>query len=269
MSLNLFSRIKHRSNHEDLFGANLPSSDDNVVISQQNTPVIVNRSNPFTVFQPLPPFSTVLGICDDGLPLLLDLNDPNPGAILISGQQHSGITRLLRSIILSACTLNTPDQLYFHMITPNPGLNHDMGNFDHCYGVYSSYDKAACELVVDLAALVEQRKSGRHLGVKCILAIDNLYEMIKHQDFEVINHLRWLYRFGANNGIWVISTLESERSNMIEDGLLDEQKTQIVAGSEAYLLPDSSHQNQRSQDIQSYRTRIGREWVDFWLPSIS
>ena len=269
MSIDLFNRIKHRSNHEDVFGSNLLSSGDDDVISRHDTSVFVDRSNPFAVFQPLPPFSTVLGICDDGLPLLLDLNDPNPGAILISGQQHSGITRLLKSIIFSACTLNTIDQLYFYLITPNPGTNHDIGNLDHCYGVYSSYDKASCELVVDLSALVEQRKSGRHLGTKCILAIDNLYEMIKHQDFEVINHLRWLYRFGANNGIWVISTLESERTNLIEDGLLDEQKTHIVAGSEALLLSDASHQNQIRQDIQSYRTRIGREWVDFWLPSMS
>jgi len=269
MSLDLFSRIKHRSNHEDVFGSNLLSRGNDFVISQQDSSVIVNRSNPFAVFQPLPPFSTVLGVCDDGLPLLLDLNDPNPGAILISGQQHLGITRLLRSIILSACTLNTPDQLYFYLITPNPGINRDIGNLDHCYGVYSSYDKSACELVIDLASLVEQRKSGRHLGTKCILAVDNLYEMIKHQDFEVINHLRWLFRFGANNGIWVISTLESERSNLIDDGLLNDQKTHIIAGSEAFLIPELSHQNQSSQDIQGYRTLIGREWVDFWLPSMS
>ena len=175
----------------------------------------------------------------------------------------------MRSILISSCSSNTVEQLNFYLITPEPGVHRDLGHLHHCYGIISSYDKSACELVVELAALVEQRKSGRHLGVKCILAIENLYEFIKHQDFEVINHLKWLYRFGANNGIWLVSTIESERSNLIETELLDEQKTHILSGSERWSLPETTAGNQPQQNVQSYSTQIGTEWVDFWLPSMS
>ena len=235
----------------------------------QCSPTRPLANSPFEIFQPLPAYSTILGICEDGLPLVLDLNDPNPGAIMISGRRETGKSRLLRSILISSCSSNTVEQLNFYLITPEPGVHRDLGHLHHCYGIISSYDKSACELVIELAALVEQRKSGRHLGVKCILAIENLYEFIKHQDFEVINHLKWLYRFGANNGIWLVSTIESERSNLIETELLDEQKTHILSGSERWSLPETTAGKQPQQNVQSYRTQIGTEWVDFWLPSMS
>ena len=222
---------------------------------------------PYEIFQPLPAYSTVLGICEDGLPLVLDLNDPNPGAILISGRMHTGKTQLLRSILFSACSSNNAEKLYFYLITPDPGHHQDLKRFDQCYGIFSAYDKATCELIVEMSALVEQRKSGRHLGVKCLIAIENLYEFIKHQDFDVINHLKWLFRCGSSNGIWLVSTMEAERAKLLEPGLLKEQKTHIQSGSERWILPDTTSDHKLHTHLQSYRTMIGNEWVEFWLPS--
>jgi hypothetical protein len=262
MAMDLLERLRLRvTNSSDLSTDESPLLDDQFLY--QNS----HGNTQFEIFQPLPAYSTVLGICEDGLPLVLDLNDPNPGAILISGGRDTGKSQLLRSILSSACATNTVDQLYFYLITPSPGNQSDLNNYSQCYGILSSYDKATCELIVELAALVEQRKSGRLLGVKCILAIDNLYELIKHQDFDVINHLKWLYRFGASNGVWLISTLESERSNLIEPELLTEQKTRIISGSERWILTDSNSALPMKDHLRSYRTRIGNDWVDFWLPS--
>jgi hypothetical protein len=266
MSINLINLYKHHENQSN----NILNSNDAIEVDLMENQVSypdLQSSYPFDIFQPLPSYSTVLGICQDGLPLLLDLNDPNPGAILITGLHHTGKTQLLKSILFSACKMNTTDQLYFYLITPEPGNNGDLNRLEHCYGIYSAYDKNACELVVELSALAEQRKSGRHLGVKCILAIDNLYEFIKHEDFDVINHLRWLYKYGAANGIWLISTLESERTNLLEPALLDEQKTHIFSGRDYLRLPESIPSNQSQSSPQSYRTMIGNEYVEFWLPT--
>ena len=269
MSIDLLERIMLKAAHigqnNDLKGP----SDSPIQYDEYFTPANTLDNSPFEVFQPLPAYSTVLGICEDGLPLILDLNDPNPGAILISGRSHTGKTQLLRSILVSACSSNSVEQLYFYLISPDPGSHIDLRNLDQCYGVFSAYDKSACELIVDLSGLVEQRKSGRHLGVKCILAIDNLYEFIKHQDFEVINHLKWLSQFGANNGIWMISTIETDRSNLVETELLNEQKTHILSGSDRRRIPEMTSDNQQEQHLQCFRTRIGSEWIDFWLPSVS
>jgi hypothetical protein len=267
MSMDLLSRLRIKAtttnqskNYDDF-------SDIGFMLDEQHEYPSQTQNNLLAKFQPLPAYATIMGICEDGLPLVLDLNDPNPGAILITGGRHTGKSQLLRSILISACNSISIDQLYFYVITPEPGNLQDIRQLEHCYGIYSSYDKSACELVVELAALAEQRKSGRHLGVKCVLAIENLYEFIKHQDFEVINHLKWLYRFGASNGIWLISTIESERTNLIEPDLLNEQKTHILSGNSRWSLPDSTTQHNVQDQLANYRTRIGSEWVEFWLPS--
>ena len=267
MSIDLLDRISLLTTKSNKFVTPEVISDNDPLFDDQPSVDYTPSDSQTDLFQPLPDYSTVLGICEDGLPLVLDLNDPKPGAILILGQQQTGKGRLLRSILYSACTTNSTDQLYFYLITPDPANHHDLGRLQHCYGVFSSYDKTACELIVELSALAEQRKSGRHLGVKCILAIDNLYELIKHQDFDVVNHLKWLYRFGASNGIWLVSTIETERTKLIEQELLSEQKTHILTGDPHLRLAETNHNPGSAGFTQSYHTQIGSQWVDFWLPS--
>ena len=264
MSLDILSRLKDNLNKSGRSGTRI----DYGTLLEDQLPGSDNLAlNPYDLFHPMPAYTTVLGICEDGLPLVLDMNDPNPGAILISGRRHTGKSELMKSILYSACSTNNNDQIYFYLISPEPGNQTGLEQLAHCYGVLSSYDKAACELIYDLAALIEQRKSGRHLGAKCILAIDNLYELIKHQDFDVLNHLKWLFRYGASNGIWVISTIDDERQNLIEHDLLAEQKTQILTGTGRNLLPDQTATYLEGINVITYKTRIGNDWINFWLPS--
>lgn len=264
MSLDILSRIKTNLNKSGNFS--MPE-DYGVLIEEQLPASYSVALNPYDLFQPMPAYTTVLGICEDGLPLVLDMNDPDAGAILISGRRHTGKCELMKSILYSACSTNNADQLYFYMISPQPGDQIGLNQLAHCYGVLSSYDKAACELIYDLAGLVEQRKSGRHLGAKCILAIDDLYELIKHQDYDVLNHLKWLFRYGASNGIWLISTVDDERQNLIEHDLLAEQKTRILTGTGRSLLPEQAATSHSEVSLTTYKTRIGNDWINFWLPS--
>ena len=66
---------------------------------------------------PLPPHSVILGICEDGLPFLFDLTNPAPGSLLIVGDEGSGKSRLVRSVLASAMQLSKPNQLSFSIIT--------------------------------------------------------------------------------------------------------------------------------------------------------
>ncbi len=264
MSLDILTRIKANIYKS---GDIVMPEDYGVVIEEQPSASYPVALNPYDLFQPMPAYTTVLGICEDGLPLVLDMNDPDAGSILISGRRQTGKGELMKSILYSACSTNSVDQLYFYIITPQPGNQIGLTQLAHCYGVLSSYDKAACELVYDIAGLVEQRKSGRHLGAKCILAIDDLYEFIKHQDYDVLNHLKWLFRYGASNGIWLISTVDDERQNLIEQDLLTEQKTRILSGAGRNLLPEPAATPYAEISLTTYKTRIGNEWINFWLPS--
>ncbi len=56
----------------------------------------------------VPPVTAVLGIADDGVPLLIRLPSPDVAHILVAGTTGSGKTALLRAIILSLAYFNRP-----------------------------------------------------------------------------------------------------------------------------------------------------------------
>jgi DNA segregation ATPase FtsK/SpoIIIE-like protein len=56
----------------------------------------------------VPPVTAVLGIADDGVPLLIRLPSPDVAHILVAGTTGSGKTALLRAMILSLAYFNRP-----------------------------------------------------------------------------------------------------------------------------------------------------------------
>lgn len=219
-----------------------------------------------SLFTPLPPYSGILGVCNDGLPLVMDLTDPTPGAILISGPHRSGKTQLLKSVLLATSQINSVDELIFYVISPQPDEYRDVYQLAHCMGLFSAYDRAASELIVDLAALAEQRRSGRHLGAKTIVVIDDLDEFLKSEEFEVINYMSWLLKHGARNGVWLIASISQDGIYKVNPKLLAGYSTRIESGVVLPSLPDRTPNHHTTID-PSYRTMIGNQWVYFWLPS--
>ena len=70
-------------------------------------PVFPNTSTlASSIAQPagLPGGSLMLGLAEDGLPVLLDLYDPAPGPLLVAGDGGSGKTALLQSLARAAAS---------------------------------------------------------------------------------------------------------------------------------------------------------------------
>jgi S-DNA-T family DNA segregation ATPase FtsK/SpoIIIE len=61
----------------------------------------------------IPPFTAILGLADDGAPLLIRLPSSDVGHILITGDEGAGKSNLLRSIVLSLAMMNHPDTIGF------------------------------------------------------------------------------------------------------------------------------------------------------------
>ena len=67
----------------------------------------------------LPGGSILLGLAEDGLPLLLNVYDPTPGPILIAGDQGIGKTSFLKWLAYSS-SLFEPGDIQFGVVTPFP-----------------------------------------------------------------------------------------------------------------------------------------------------
>lgn len=75
------------------------------------------------------------------------------------------------------------------------------GNSERYQSRSYPYSREMLEDVVDAAALVEQRKSGRHVGVDYHYYV-NFGLIGKTKDREIINHARWVDKFGARYGVY-------------------------------------------------------------------
>lgn len=218
---------------------------------------------------PLPAFTSVLGVCDDGMPLLFDLADGSPGSVLVLGDEGSGKVQLLHAILASASCLNPADRVVFHVITPNPGAFESLLRFPNCQAVLSAYERDASELVFDLAALAEQRRTGRGKGGVELLAIHDLPAFVQHNDYEVNAYLRWLVSSGPDASIWTIASLKTPQSWRIDEDFLEAFGTKLTGCTASAQLGSGYPDLPAPIQLPGvFAVRLGDEWVRFWVPQI-
>lgn len=222
---------------------------------------------------PLPPLSALIGLCEDGLPFFFDLSDPDPGSILIAGDERSGKTRLLKAILTSICILNLPQEVSFSLITPELGELADIAGEEHCQGAALPYDRAASALVLDYSNLVEQRQNGKQAGGVLILAIEDLPSLIGYSDTETIRHLNWLLRNGPACGVWVLGTVRPEAFGQVSQEIIDSFGTRLIgkiasAYQAAQICGCSDPVGDSLISGGQFATLSGNEWVRFWIPAV-
>lgn len=164
---------------------------------------------------PIPAFSMLLGVCEDQLPLLLDLTNPTPGAILIVSDVQYGNTLLLKSVLTSACQLNAPSQVQVHALTLHKGDFANLHGMPQFASQISPRGRDAQLLIGDLCDLVEARQNGSGRGAAHILAIDGL-DLILQQfnqrsaSGDAFADFLWLLEEGPQHQIWPVVTLGSK-----------------------------------------------------------
>ncbi len=72
-----------------------------------NLRTIIQETGPF------PAASVILGVCEDGLPFMLDLLDHSSGSLLVAGDRRTGKTTLLKTMLASAAYINNPQEVRF------------------------------------------------------------------------------------------------------------------------------------------------------------
>jgi S-DNA-T family DNA segregation ATPase FtsK/SpoIIIE len=78
----------------------------------------VRLSNLLEQLGEVPQFTAVLGLSEDGAPLLARLSAPDVGHLLIAGTTGSGKTSLAQSILLSLCDRHRPRELGVIVLDP-------------------------------------------------------------------------------------------------------------------------------------------------------
>lgn len=218
----------------------------------------------------LEPPAALLGRCEDGLPAVLDLADPAPGAVLVCGDPGSGKTRLLQSVLASAAALNSPGQVSFSIVARNPGEYASLAGLPNCQGLRIADGASVDDLLAALAEEVERRRRGGGRGPARLLAIDGLLDCVQNMPLDTLAHLYSLLHHGPRVRIWVVAALSSQELASVDEHLLAAFRTRVLAHLAdpflaAYLAGNYQSGAAELEAGNQYTVRFGDEWVRFWV----
>jgi AAA ATPase domain len=217
-----------------------------------------------------PPYAALLGACEDGLPFLFNLSNPAPGAVLVTGDAAVGKTSLLRSVLHSACRMNSAEQLTFNVIASQPDEYLDLDQLEHCQAILPVEEQAAADLIAELVDTVETRKRNHPQDPAMILVIDDLAALLSFLDEQTFSRLYWLIRHGPRYQVWTLATLPSAQADQLDPRFLsafrtrlfgymhDERLAQRLAGDDGIATRDIERGRQ-------FYVPYGGEWLRFWI----
>lgn len=162
--------------------------------------------------QPQPKMAMLLGQCQDGLPILIGLDDPTMGAILISGENSCGKTHQLQVMVDSALRLHTSDELQISILTLHPEewgyLKADHQRQASIHGIHAWYDHHSEKMVQGLSNLAEGRRDAKGHQTRHMVILDDL-NFVEYLSYEAQMIIHWLLAYGSQLGFTMIASINS------------------------------------------------------------
>jgi len=184
----------------------------------------------------VPPVTAVLGIAEDGVPLLIRLPSPDVAHILVAGTTGSGKTALLRAMVLSLAYFNGAGRtehvamcpatcdpaplrpatcdLRLVLIDPKGSAFRDLEGLPHLARPVIRDPAEAVEALGSLVRLMEVRS--REYGPSSVaLVIDELADLLMVAGAEAERPLTRLLQRGREAGIHVIAATQKPTAAVI------------------------------------------------------
>jgi hypothetical protein len=225
-----------------------------------------------------PPGQTaVIGVCDDGLPVLVDLTDPAPGALLVVSDDDMLRTRLMRTLLQTTAVLNSPRSVQFLIFSAHPeewrawSENQEISR--HCLGIErlpvdpgdAGVEASADRWLIKLAGWADQRRSGSVTGPAVVLIVDDL-RAVTALEYDARVNFDWLVKEGPGERIWPVVGLKSSQAKEMTRWVRL-FKTRLLGPAEdptslSQLAGDSEFQVESAQ----FAVKVQERWLKFRLP---
>jgi hypothetical protein len=154
----------------------------------------------------VPDGSLLLGLAEDGLPLMFDLYDPAPGPLLAAGDGGSGKTALLQSMA-RATEIKDPGEIQFGVVTPFPEEWRALEACPGCLGVWPAYHPSADQF---MARLIDWADTLSKTRQAVVLFVDGL-DLMAGNGFQFQHDLRWLLMYGPERQVWPVVSVNPGR----------------------------------------------------------
>jgi len=235
-------------------------------------PDTYNREDARQVFSTLPALNSFMGVCDDGFPMLIQLEQTGNGAILIISDDPHGRTELTQLMAESSAGSNSSSEFKFTVIYSNelnwkPLLeNASLGSY-LLAKIPASHEKAT-DWILQLALLAEERSFGRRLGANILVFMDEA-DFLRTADANVRSNFVWLCQYGPQFGIRPVISLSSEAALEMPE-LIQHIRTRIYGRmpnrSAFHLSSFSGLDTEDFEEDRQYIVRSENSWIHFWTP---
>ena len=181
----------------------------------------------------LPPFTAVLGLCDDGAPLLMRLTSPDVAHVLISGTTGSGKTALCQTMILSLAMTHRRSQLQLVLVDPKRRAFAPFASLPHLLWPLIDNAADAAAALGELVKLMDARSVQDHAApsangqtppTPCIIVVlDELADLMQASGKSqgqvagkpLGEHLTRLAQRGREAGIHIIACTQKPSSQVV------------------------------------------------------
>lgn len=163
----------------------------------------------------IPPTTAVLGLADDGAPLLIRLPSPDVAHILVAGTTGSGKTALLQTMILSLAMANKPSELSFVLVDlkRNPLLC--FSDIPHLARPVITEVAGAAEALRSLCVLMDRRGEQKQGDPRIVLVIDEMADLLMTSGDAVQDALTRLTQRGRGAGIHIIAATQKPSAEVL------------------------------------------------------
>ncbi|RME83835.1 MAG: DNA translocase FtsK [Caldilineae bacterium] len=152
----------------------------------------------------VPPLTAVLGVDEEGVPLLLRLPSPDVAHVLVAGSTGSGKTALLRSMLLSLALHNPQRRLQLALIDPKNRGFAPFRELPHLVRPVASEPKDAVHLLQLVVNEMERRDREKRSSPALLVAVDELADLRMTAGKVVEDALARLTQRGREAGIHVL-----------------------------------------------------------------
>lgn len=219
----------------------------------------------------LPEETAIFGICEDGLPVLLDFTDPMPGSVLVAGTHLEGSRQLLQLALSSTLRRTLSHDLKILVVSQDPSAWQSMfrNTGRHQLEILPIFDRLSGAAILHLSRTLEQRMNGRSHGETSLLFINDLH-VVSQLDLDVQMNLQWLIDQGPQYGIWSLADVAAKDIEKI-DSFVTSFRTRILGqvdepGLSARLANVRSIDTSKYHPTQQFCVRVNQNWMNFWLP---
>ncbi len=211
---------------------------------------------------PLPPATIPLGIARDGLPVLMNLDKPSTGPLMIIADGKSGKTDFLKTLAINTNHDGNSGDIQFGVVTNSPEEWKQVDILPGSMGIWPADHPSAGDFLTRLIYWAEALPGSRQF---ILLLIDDL-DMMKDLSLVCRHALRWLFMNGPTRHIWPVVSLNTCR---IGENVkwLDLIPTyifgKIVSEKDLSLLRDIPDNPNNLLPMSEFTVRLKEGWIIF------